>query len=406
MSDPSVHNVTAFDFASSPSNVTKFRADNRLPIISAIRSVALCGLLAVLVFCIFHYQEDLNVQNIRRMVSYIDKLTFSGSEIDTFDFDSGLSTSYEAFDIGIATVSGGNFRFIPPFEGMDYSEQVKYAQPKLKVSGNSIYVYDLGGKGISRMSSYSKLAETTVESKILALSANDNGQCAVVTDEEGYRTALTVFDKHLNEIYKWQTSDHFAFLPALSPNGKTAAALCIGQQGGDANFYVRYQPLNGDDCTVVIQLGDRRVYAMEYAENDRLLILCDDGLLVYDDQGMPVAQYPFAAGSLNTFSYGNDGSFALSLKGDRGDTSRLLVLNTLCEVVFDGTYEGDIRTIDYAADTLAFLSGSQLYCVNTTENTVTDTELSGVRGLLITGGGKVAAILGDRACIVDFTQGE
>ena len=406
MSDPSVHNVTAFDFAPSPSNVTKFRADNRLPIISAIRSVALCGLLAVLVFCIFHYQEDLNVQNIRRMVSYIDKLTFSGSEIDTFDFDSGLSTSYEAFDIGIATVSGGNFRFIPPFEGMDYSEQVKYAQPKLKVSGNSIYVYDLGGKGISRMSSYSKLAETTVESKILALSANDNGQCAVVTDEEGYRTALTVFDKHLNEIYKWQTSDHFAFLPALSPNGKTAAALCIGQQGGDANFYVRYQPLNGDDCTVVIQLGDRRVYAMEYAENDRLLILCDDGLLVYDDQGMPVAQYPFAAGSLTTFSYGNDGSFALSLKGDRGDTSRMLVLNTLCEVVFDGTYEGDIRTIDYAADTLTFLSGSQLYCVNTTENTVADTELSGVRGLLITGGGKVAAILGDRACIVDFTQGE
>ena len=406
MSDPSANNVTSFDFTSAPSKVTRFRADNRLPIISAIRSAALCGLLAVLVFCIFHYHEDLNLQNIRRTVSYIDKLTFSGSEIDTFHFDTGLSTSYEAFDIGIATVSGGNFHFIPPFEGMDYSEQVKYSQPKLKVSGKSIFVYDLGGKGLTRMSSYSKLAETTLESKILALSGNDNGQCAVVTDEEGYRTALTVFDKHLNEIYKWQTSDHFAFLPALSPNGKTAAVLCIGQQGGASNFYVRYQPLNGDECTVTIQLGDRRVYAMEYADDDRLLILCEEGLLAYDDQGALLAEYPFAAGSLITFAYGHDGSFALSLKGDHGDTSRLLVLNELCEVLFDGTYEGDIRTIDYADRTLAFLSGSQLYCVNTIENTVVDTELSGVRGLLITGGGKVTAVLGDRAVIVDFPQGE
>ena len=38
--------------------------------------------------------------------------------------------------------------------------------------------------------------------------------------------------------------------------------------------------------------------------------------------------------------------------------------------------------------------------------TVIDTELSGVRGLLITGGGKVTAVLGDRAVIVDFSQGE
>ena len=406
MSDPSANNITSFDFASAGSKVTRFRADNRLVIIAAIRSAALCGLLAVLVFCIFHYQEDLNVQNIRRMVSYIDKLTFSGSEIDTFDFDTGLSTAYEAFDIGIATVSGGNFRFIPPFEGMDYSEQIKYAQPYLKVAGKSIFVYDLGGKGVARMSSYSKLAETTLESKILSLSANENGQCAVITDEEGYRTALTVFDKHLKEIYKWQTSDHFAFLSALAPGGKTAAVLCIGQQRGDANFYVRYQPLNGDECTVTLQLGNRRVYAMEYAAGDRLLILCDDGLLAYDDQGTLLAEYPFASGSLTTFSYGRDGSFALSLKGDRGDTSRLLVLDAGCQIRFDGIYEGDVRTIDYAADTLAFLSGTQLYCIRPEENSMTSTEISGVRGLLVTGSNKVAAVLGDRAHIVDFTQGE
>ncbi len=406
MSDPTANNVTAFDFTPSSSKVTRFRADRRLNIIAGIRSLALCGLLAILIFCIFHYQEDLNVDNLRRMVTYVDKLTFSGGEIDTFHFDAGLSTAYEAFDVGIATVSGGSFRFIPPFEGMDYSEQVGYTQPQLAPGGKSIFVYDLGGKSIARMSSYSKLAETTLESNILALAAGKDGRCAVITDEEGYRTALTVFDKRFNELYKWQTSEHFAFLPALSPNSRTAAVLCIGQSGGDADFYVRYQPLNGDDCTVTIRLGDRRVYAMEYAENDCLLILCQDGLYAYNENGEQTASYPFASGSLTTFEYGHDGSYALSLKGDRGDTSRLLVLNSACTPIFDGTFEGDIRTLDYAEGILTFLSGTQVFRVDAAAALTETAELSGVRGLLVTGGGNVAAVLGDSAHIVDFTQGE
>ena len=407
MSDPNATNVTSFDFTPSPPKVMKFREDYRLSVINGIRSLALCGLLAVLVFCIFHYQEDLNLDNLRRMVTYVDKLSFSGGEIDTFHFEAGLSTAYEAFDGGIATVSGGSFRFIPPFEGMDYAEQVKYSQPQLLVGDKAIFVYDLGGKGITRFSSYAKHAETALGSKILSLSAGEGGKCAVVTDEEGYRTALTVFDKHFKEIYKWQTSEHFAFLPALSPNGKTAAVLCIGQRGGDPDFYIRYQPLNGDECTVTIDLGARRVYAMEYAENDRLLVLCADGLYAYDEAGQTIGSYPFAEGSLTTFAYDRSGSFALSLKGDRGDTSRLLVLNGSCEVVFDGTFEGDVRTLDHAEGVLAFLSGSEIYRIDTSGDITTETtELSGVRDLLVTGGGRVAAVLGDSARIVDFSQGE
>ena len=120
-----------------------------------------------------------------------------------------------------------------------------------------------------------------------------------------------------------------------------------------------------------------------------------------------IGSYPFAEGSLTTFAYDRSGSFALSLKGDRGDTSRLLVLNGSCEAVFDGTFEGDVRTLDHAEGVLAFLSGSEIYRIDTSGDITTETtELSGVRDLLVTGGGRVAAVLGDSARIVDFSQGE
>ncbi len=402
-------NPNAFDGAGlepAPSKITRFREDRRLNIIAGLRSLSLAGILLTVVFCIFHYQEDLNIQNLRRIVSYIDQLTFSASETDTFTFDAGLSTAYEAFDVGVATCSGGSFRFIPPFENMGFSKQIKYADPHMRVSGGSVFVYDLGGRGISRFNSYSRLAETTMDCRILSFSSNSAGQCAVVTDEEGYRTALTVLDKHLKEIYKWQTSEHFAFLSALSPNGRTAAVLCVGQKEGAADFYIRYQPVNGDDCTVTIDLGDRKVYSMEYADNDRLILLCEDGVYAYDDDGALKGSFDFSSGSLIAFDHRPEGSCAFTLKGDRGDSSRVVVLDGKCAARFDATCEGDVRLLACGSGQLAWLSGKTLFTAALSEGEIKSTELSGVRDVLITETGRVAAVFGDCARIIDLGEAQ
>ena len=41
-------------------NITKFRRDKRLAVVGGLRSLALLGLLATMVFCIFEYREDLS----------------------------------------------------------------------------------------------------------------------------------------------------------------------------------------------------------------------------------------------------------------------------------------------------------------------------------------------------------
>lgn len=404
MSNPNAYEKMGLEPA--PSKVTRFRQDRRLSVIAGLRSLSLVGILLTVVFCIFHYQEDLNIQNLRRIVSYIDQLTFSGSETDTFTFDAGLSTAWEAFDVGVATCAGGSFRFIPPFENMGFSAQIKYANPYMRVSGGSVFVYDLGGRGISRFNSYSCLGETALDSRILSFTANRSGQCAVVTDEEGYRTALTVLDKHLKAVYKWQTSAHFAFLSALSPNGRTAAVLCVGQKNGAANLYIRYQPVSGADCTVTIELGNRKVYSMEYAENGRLQVLCEDGLYTYDEDGAPGASFTFPAGSLIAFDHKPEGGCALTLKGERGDTSRVVVLDTDCAVAFDAACEGDVRTLACAGGRAAWLSGNTLYSADLAEGEIKSTELSGVRGVCITETGKVAAVFGDCARVIDFEEAQ
>ncbi|MEA4920051.1 MAG: DUF5711 family protein [Clostridiaceae bacterium] len=390
----------------SNAKITRFREDKRLAVISAIRSLSLVGLLITMVFCIFTYREDLNITNIKRIISYIDHVTFEGSQTDTFPFDAGLNTSYKAFDVGIATCSGGSFRFIPPFENMDYSKQIKYSNPYMRVSGNSILVYDLGGTGISRLSSYSLLYETTLKSNILSLSANLSGECSVITDEAGFRTALTVFDKRLKDVYKWQTSDHFAFLSALSPNAKTAAVLCIGQKDGASDTYIRYQPTDGEECKITIDLGNRDVYSMEYYSNRLLMVLCEDGIYAYDNDGALKASAAFTSGSLVAFNHGAESLCAISLKGTKGDSSDVKVFDGECKEIYSGTFDGDIRSIALSGSTLAFISGKELYKVDLASQAAENVELSGVRDVLITETGSVAAVYSDSAKIVSFEKGE
>lgn len=392
----------------STSKVMRFREDRRLQIIGAVRSLCLAALIFIIMFCIFRYQEDLNTENIKRIISYIEYITFEGKTTDTFGFEEGMTTSYKAFDVGVATCAGGSFRFIPPFEGMSFESQIKYGRPVMSDGGKSMIVYDLGGRGISRFNSYSKLGEITLESTILSLSSNSSGMCAVVTDEDGYRTALTVFDKKLREIYKWQTSDHFAFMPALSPDGDMAAVLCIGQQNAESDLYVRFQPTDGGECEVTLPLGNTEVYSISFADNDTLTVISEKGVYAYGTDGQLVGSYPFDSGSLITFEHQWGGMCAVSLKDVRGSRSHIVILDSLCSPVFDGIYDGEARSLALKGGKAAFVAGNNIYMVETGENTVAHTELSGVRDVMITSAGNVLAVYPDYARIVGFepAQGE
>ena len=73
----------------SKGNITKFRQDKRLAVVGGLRSLALLGLLATLVFCIFEYREDLNPQNLKRIASYLASAG-RGGEFTSYRFESGL----------------------------------------------------------------------------------------------------------------------------------------------------------------------------------------------------------------------------------------------------------------------------------------------------------------------------
>ncbi len=382
--------------------VLSFREDRRLAVVSAVRSLCLIGLLMTVIYCIFAYHESLNTVNAKRIISYIERMTLQGEETDSFALEWGLDNTYAPFDVGVASCSGGYYRFIPPFKDMEYSYQVKYASPYIETCDGFLYVYDLGGRGITRLNSYACLGSTTLDSDIISLSANLSGEVAVVTDEEGYRSAVMVTDKNFKQLFKWQTADHFIFMAALSPNGKDIAILCLGQRDGKADYYIMLQSIDEDDRRATIDLGDTAVYSIKYYSNGRLMILSERGLYAYNGSGELICSYPFSEGTLMSFSHEREGRCAVSLKGDVGDTSKILVLDEDCEPVYEEVTAGSVRYMALRENTLAYLSPEGAVRVGLHDGQREAKDAPGARDILITETGAVAAVYTDSAKIVPF----
>lgn len=382
--------------------VLSFHEDRRLTVISAVRSLCLIGLLLTVIYCIFAYHESLNTVNARRIVSYIERMTLQGEETDTLALEWGLDNTYAPFDVGVASCSGGYYRFIPPFKDMEYSYQVKYGSPYIETCRDFLYVYDLGGRGVTRLNSYACLGDTTLESDIISLSANLSGETAVVTDEEGYRSAVVVMDKSFKQLFKWQTADHFIFMAALSPNGEDLAILCLGQRDGKADYYVMLQSIEEDDRRATIDLGDMAVYSIKYYSNGRLMILGETGLYAYNGSGELKYSYTFSEGTLMSFSHEREGRCAISLKGDVGDTSKLIVLDEDCEPVYEEVTGGSVRYMALRDNALAYLSPEGAVRINLHSGQREVQDAPGARDILITETGAVAAVYTDSAKILPF----
>mgnify|MGYP000455988216 CR=1 FL=1 len=66
-------------------------------------------------------------------------------------------------------------------------------------------------------------ARKELESDIVTCAIGRSGNFAVATREDNAASFLTVYDKNVNEVFKWRSSNDYIMDIALSDDGKYAA---------------------------------------------------------------------------------------------------------------------------------------------------------------------------------------
>lgn len=381
-------------------NNIRFREDKRLMVVGGLRSLALLGILATVIFCIWQFRDDLNVSNVRRIISYVKSAAVESDSFASYQFEAGLDTITEPFQLGLAVVSSDTYHFISGLGSSDFTVQLKYANPTLSAGSDQLLIYDRGNSDFCVANSYAVRSSQTLDSPIIYGSMNRAGDFCIVTNESGYKSAVTVYDKKSRQLCKWQTPDYYVMLASVNPDGDGFAAFCMDQAVGQLRSRVIGYAVDETTPSYSIDLGSRWVYSLKHDKSGRLVILCDDGVYVYDKDGQPVGQNLFGS-QLVMYAHqeGNMPLLALRATTGAGEQTLVRVVDADGNVVFEKQYPDSLRDMDYNGGTAALLFASRLVTVEVEDAGQTEQVLEGIsaRGVLADRDGEAILIYSDRA---------
>ncbi|MBR5391010.1 MAG: hypothetical protein IK141_06925 [Clostridia bacterium] len=389
-------------------NITRFRQDKRLAVVGALRSLALLGMLAIVVFCIFRYHEDLAPSNLKRLSAYLKTANAASDPFTEYRFESGLNTCCAPFRTGLAVISGDTYSFVSG-TGNLYSLQLDYRTPAICASDKYVLIYDRGGKSFCVANSYAEYLRDALTSPIISASMNRESDFALVTNEEGYRSAVTVYNGRQKFLCKWMTSQFYVLSASVSPRGDAFAALCLSEEQLEARTEIRYFTIGRETPDWSFSLGEKQVYSLTHDNSGGLLILCDDGLYRLDKDGRQTASIPFSAPPIR-FSAQEGGDLLIAFSNaDQGAQNTLVwVVGDEGRILWRDSYPGTLCAVDCAEDTACVLTGDRLYAVRYRDENQPRHWLahSGARDVVVHRAGNPILIYSDRAETVAFAEKE
>ena len=378
-------------------NIAKFRQDRRLLVVGAFRGLGLLIMLAVLVSSVVMYQDYLNPAALRQGIRYLAAGAAQGDPA-LLDVDSEEDAMYLPMGFGMISASRDGFRYHSTVADNRFHIRGSFRTPALTAGNRLALIYDRGGKSLLIATAYSEVWSKTLDSSILSASMNRRGDFVLVTNETGYRCAVTVYDCEQNLLCKWLTSRYYIPTAAVSPNAEAFAVLCFGTGTQAMDTRVMLFRTGEESYFASIDLSGRTVCSVKYDNSGNLFILCEDGLLVVDSEGRTVLNRTFD-GILTAFRH-QDGILPLLVftRADaQGEAVRVQMPASDGSLLLDAEYTGTF--LDAATDgkSVQLLLRDRLISLLPGSEQAQETLCSGATGVLAGSGNNPILLYPDRA---------
>lgn len=365
--------------------------DPRVRLTALLRSV--CGWLLVVctvLFLLSNYRL-FTPTSIRSLAEYaVAGFRQHEGDITTINYENGTFSDAALFEAGIAYADNDSLFLARPGSVTTMKHTLGYSSPVVETSDDYVLVYDRGGMQAVLANSATAVAELSLDSAIITGSMGQNGRFVLVTDEQGYRTAVAVYDTSGKEVFKYQSSEYYIVSADLSPDGKTLAALAFRQDGVTLNSHVLFYDVSSGSLDADVTLEDTLGMALCYSGNTAA-VLCDDGLYMIDRGGEAEHTLTVASSDLISLT-AHDNMLAIATRSYSGARSDLY---TIRGGTLSGPYalseEPSALAISAAGTAVLSASGVTVYDTSFTPQW-RNTEAVGARRVLMTNDGTVCAL--------------
>jgi hypothetical protein len=236
----------------------------------------------VLVVCIF-CNRDLRPENFRYLFKYIDvdPVATSANYKDIY-YNSNKNTHFAFYKGDLAVVGDGRLNLYNIAGSNILSEKLDGENSICDADGKYLLTYEPGGKTVSVFNSFSKLYTLNYDYPVISAYAGDNGSFAVITREDGYRSAVYIYNSTFKSIYTWRSNERYAASAAISPNGKNAAVISYSQAGGTYSRELTVRNVSKDKSVLTVSSEGAIPVKVGFFSRGELYCLYSDGITFYN----------------------------------------------------------------------------------------------------------------------------
>lgn len=317
-------------------------------------------------------------------------------ETSPYALDSSASQRFAVMDGGyLAVASGGGLQIFDENGSLVQREAVTMLQPALDAAGDYAAACDVGGTTLVTMDRKGNVKTTELTSAIIAVAAAPDGWLAVVTEAQGYRGMVTVYDEKRTVVYEWYSGEDYVVNAALSGN-HTLAVLCAGSGGSRVHVFTM-----DSEKEAGYFAADELLMDVFWTDDGKLAALSEKRLVFLDKHAVQTAEYAFGGLHLYDYSTGGDGLTTLALSAYRtGGTCTLVTLSPAGKVIGERTVDA-VTSIAAHGKQILVRSGATLTLYNQQLEDMRALEIDplGVRDAQLLQSGRVLLIY-DYSCAV------
>lgn len=294
--------------------ILKETKDMRIRIVATLRIACGWMLMIAIVSFLISNLHLLAPSSIRNIISYAAAgFQQHKQDIATISYQNGLISDAALFESGLAYADSDSLFIAKPGGLITQRQQLGYTSPTVETSRKHVLVYDRGGTKATLLGPTGSPAALELDATIITGCIADDGSFALITDEQGYRTSVAVYNTQAKEVFKYRSSEYYIVSAALSSNSKNLAVLAFKQNGVALESHLLlYSVANGDLITDAV-LPNALGLEVCFLSNQTVAALCDDGLYTINRKGEVVHDLTFTANDLLAFSIQN-GAVALATR--------------------------------------------------------------------------------------------
>lgn len=356
--------------------------EKKLKQLYLVKRLVLVAIIIYIILFIVLNTSYLSIDNLRRF-GYSAKTALtqtSASKNDIMSFSSDESPVFSPFKDGFAVLNDSLISVYSKDNIRFSYHNANFRHPVMRVSDEYILCYDRGGKTLKVFNSFDLLFEKEFPDVIINAAIDNSGKIAVLTDKNGYKGQLVYFDSSFKERFLWYSADTYPVDLAFTSTN-TVSVVTVAQELENLNTVVySLNYVAGEERGNIVSKETFPI-SVSMKSDGSIEVLSESGLVSFRSGGCNTV-YNYGSQLPHRYYQGDKYTVISHKLSAQNDSYTVSAFDVAGNRIFENLFS-NVRSVSSISDTVFVLTSDTFYILDSSGNTVSETEApAGVTGIV------------------------